>query len=1324
MRCRPLCPALVPDFAAANPRPPARRSAARRRILGFAVGLWLALAGVASAAISGTVFRDYDADGSRDLGEPGIGGIVVNAYGALGTAVGNSPQTTAADGSYSLSSLPAGPLRLEFTLPAALAHFRPGAAGATSVVFTTDGATVDSGFQLPVEFCEADPTLFTTCFITFDNLNAIVDGGAYDHRAEPVSVAVAYSANSTTPATSLKVPAEDMGSTFGVAWQSATGRLFTASYVKSIAGLGPDGAGGTTTGGLYEVTPGGGGTASAALFVDLDGFAGISTGADPHPSPTATCTSGIIAGTTNLNCWLHDPASFAAVGKRGLADLDFNSDETRLYTVNLNDRTLVMLPVGVPAVVPPAGAVEVFPTPSNCANAADARPFALARHDHPNRMYLGVTCTAQSSQAAADLAVWIYEFDRGTGPGTETYTAVFNGSLAYPRLRATGFFGGNCTAANCPATWRPWQDDFTLTNQHNENASLAVVSHPQPLVTDFAFQGLDLVLAIRDRSADQGGDRSGSPANIADTLRRSWFSAGDLVRACDSDGNPATAGWTFEANGTCGGVNGSGIGNGDGFGTAPNNGEFFFDEILTGGAPGHSELFFGSVAQIPGRDTLGVTMMDATAFNEGVVSTWRHTNGSRATAARVYLDGFDPFFGKANGLGDLEALCAPAPLELGNRLWCDFDRDGVQDPAEPGANLVAVRLQCGAGNPVTVVTAGNGNYLFTDALYGAANGGADIPRNAACTISVETAGTNGAAITAACGGIFLSPPNNGGADSGADLRDSDGTLSGTVATIAVTTGGPGANNHSLDQGFGATDFGDAPDTYGTTLGANGPHHTIIPGFSLGGTEDGEPDGQPNASANGDGADEDGVVIVGGMPGACSTGNALTVTLTNTAGAATPRLDAWIDWNGDGDFDHPAEHLFGGPSANLATGVNNLTYSAPCAAVAQATSYARFRLSSAGSLTPLGGPAANGEVEDYTLRIKGADFGDAPAPYPTLFAADGARHTVLDTGNPTLGSVVDIEPEGAPDVKHLGDDLAGVPDDEDGVSFAGVLIPGASSTVTVTTGATGGVLNAWIDWNRDGDWSDAGEQIASNQAIAANQSMGLAVAVPVGASQGASCSRFRLSTASNLTPIGQAPDGEVEDHLVAIGAEEPGIGVSKRAVSVTETATDNVFDVVYEVKIVNTGNVTLSAVQATADLATAFAAATSYSAVSVTSSDLTVNPGFNGGSNILLLSATDSLGVGEMGTVTLTVRITPGSNPGPYLCSSFASGSSPSGTPVDDDSQDGNDPDPDDDGDPTNNDDPTVVTFSINVLEIPTASEWGLLLLALALGLVAVSRLRR
>ena len=44
---------------------------------------------------------------------------------------------------------------------------------------------------------------------------------------------------------------------------------------------------------------------------------------------------------------------------------------------------------------------------------------------------------------------------------------------------------------------------------------------------------------------------------------------------------------------------------------------------------------------------------------------------------------------------------------------------------------------------------------------------------------------------------------------------------------------------------------------------------------------------------------------------------------------------------------------------------------------------------------------------------GKDFGDAPAPFPTGFAWDGARHLVQETPTILLGTIIDVEADGQP-----------------------------------------------------------------------------------------------------------------------------------------------------------------------------------------------------------------------------------------------------------------------------------------------------------------------
>ena len=60
-------------------------------------------------------------------------------------------------------------------------------------------------------------------------------------------------------------------------------------------------------------------------------------------------------------------------------------------------------------------------------------------------------------------------------------------------------------------------------------------------------------------------------------------------------------------------------------------------------------------------------------------------------------------------------------------------------------------------------------------------------------------------------------------------------------------------------------------------------------------------------------------------------------------------------------------------------------------------------------------------------------------------------------------------------------------DESGVSFP-TLIPGETVTISVVVTIVDqdqsslGLLNAWIDWNGDGDWADAGERIANTVVV--------------------------------------------------------------------------------------------------------------------------------------------------------------------------------------------------------------------------------------------------
>ncbi len=491
---------------------------------------------------------------------------------------------------------------------------------------------------------------------------------------------------------------------------------------------------------------------------------------------------------------------------------------------------------------------------------------------------------------------------------------------------------------------------------------------------------------------------------------------------------------------------------------------------------------------------------------------------------------------------------------------------------------------------------------------------------------------------------------------------------------------------------GTVDFGDAPDSYHTTLAADGPRHVLVPGFSLGATEDSEPDGQPSVGADGDGADEDGVTI-GGALLACST-KTITVNLTNTAGIATPQLDAWIDFDHDGSFDDPRDRV--ATSLALVAGANTLNVNVPCDAKL-GPSYARFRLSSTGTPAPTGA-ASDGEVEDYTVAITALDFGDAPDSYGTTLAANGARHAIGVTPNLYLGACVDSEADGQPSPNADGDDAAGTGTvgtcaqsghDEDGVTFTTPIQACGTSHVTVVAGAPG-KLDAWIDFDRNGAFGGAGEQIFASTAIAAG-SNDLSFNVPCGATAGASYARFRLSSAGGLGPTGAAVDGEVEDYAITQIANLPQLGLSKRLVSSTQDATNHSkFHLSFAFNVVNSGNADLTNLQVVDDLATALAGATSFQVVSLTASGtLSANAGFDGSGDTNLLAAGSALATGTQASITLNVDVVVDTQR-TFANTATTTATGPGNTPVSDISQDGSDPDPDHDGDPGNNSTPTPI----------------------------------
>ncbi|HEV7349825.1 Ig-like domain-containing protein [Telluribacter sp.] len=179
---------------------------------------------------------------------------------------------------------------------------------------------------------------------------------------------------------------------------------------------------------------------------------------------------------------------------------------------------------------------------------------------------------------------------------------------------------------------------------------------------------------------------------------------------------------------------------------------------------------------------------------------------------------------------------------------------------------------------------------------------------------------------------------------------------------------------------------------------------------------------------------------------------------------------------------------------------------------------------------------------------------------------------------------------------------------------------------------------------------------------------------------------------DVDPENDGPGDNDEPTPVSF-TETPLLGVAKEVGSSTNNR-DGSYAVSFTLRVRNMGNVPLTGVQITDDLAAAFSGATDYVVTGVsTSQNLTANGSYNGSTDLNLLAVPSSLAFNETGTVTLSVRVTPGSKLGVYTNSAFGSGVSPGGVTVTDVSEDGPEVDPDDDGNPGNNSTETPLTFT-------------------------------
>ncbi len=307
--------------------------------------------------------------------------------------------------------------------------------------------------------------------------------------------------------------------------------------------------------------------------------------------------------------------------------------------------------------------------------------------------------------------------------------------------------------------------------------------------------------------------------------------------------------------------------------------------------------------------------------------------------------------------------------------------DGSFSPSNP-ISIIAYDVDGnGATAPVTVnnITVPTSGQRTGASTVGGSNGllgvNGIIPANGTVTIRVpiKIATTAGSTIAVKLGDTGATTAQNQPYSSGTgDVY----TIDNPNGTLGDPSGAPinGDRESSLIQTIPVSaiavvpvDFGDAPDTYGTLLTSpnsnfeGGARHQISSLYLGSGVS-----AEPNATLTGD-TNDDGIIFSSNLTAPYQTivqagiDNNIRVT-SNGSGY----LNAWIDYNQDGDFSDLGERVFTNQPIN--DGVNNLNFTIP-STILHGSTYARFRLSPTAISTPSPtGLIVGGEVEDYRVDI--------------------------------------------------------------------------------------------------------------------------------------------------------------------------------------------------------------------------------------------------------------------------------------------------------------------------------------------------------------------
>ncbi|MGH4028612.1 SpaA isopeptide-forming pilin-related protein [Actinomycetota bacterium Odt1-20B] len=716
----------------------------------LASGVVMGAAPVARAAEAGDgsvkirVVREVNANGRWDrVLEPGMRKVKVNLTDDAGTTISG---TTGTDGTVTLS--PASTALKGHKYRVQVMNPKPGvlySAHASREGLLGGDPEYLSSTEEFVDLSGGHDAEVTTAFwnpADYCQKNATLVTACFrkDHKGGPADsdtrtlIKFPYNARGNRNQTTDLSDKATTGAVYGIGYSKQKKRIFSGAMARRGSAYGPGGQG--------------------AIYVT-----------DPESGDTAPFTTVPGAGTTPHQMDTDMDLGFnPAVTKESLGDVEVSEDGKDLYTVNLKDRKLYRYDATQPTAAAPKASYPI-PDPG-CAAAGDWRPFGLGVQD--GVVYVGGVCSGESSQKQGDMRAVIKTFDPAGGAFTGT---VMDQPLHFPRETTDTIATGGCGGS----TWYPWSDDWRNKQDGTKTCRGGRIGYPQPVLADIIVDtDGDLILGFRDRFADQSGmDITHRDATGSFLVRA--MSGGDLNRACPgADGK-----FVMDGNGGC--TNNS---------TVAGIKEFYPGDRRT---TWHREAAFAGVALSKVEDTIASSGIDPieTTYVSGTLFVNRVGGGAAPGLGNVQ----NSSFGKGGAMADLEVLCDEAPIQIGNRVWYDVDKDGIQDPGEKPVPGVTVNLYDEDGAVVaTTTTTSRGEYYFDSVKDG-------LKFNTKYTIKIDNPDDY-----AEGGPLYRWAVTQNDAGSN-DFIDSDGKVpaGGEYPEHTITTGSAGQDNHTYDFGYNQPD---------------------------------------------------------------------------------------------------------------------------------------------------------------------------------------------------------------------------------------------------------------------------------------------------------------------------------------------------------------------------------------------------------------------------------------------------------------------------------------------------------------------------------------